>query len=62
MTLNFEKDKINLSDERFQRGPVWDKKQEQLLIDTILREFDINVYQKYLRTKHKMEVCYKCKK
>lgn len=41
MTLNFEKDKINLSDERFQRGPVWDKKQEQLLIDTILREFDM---------------------
>jgi len=41
MTLNYEKDKINLSDDRFQRGPVWNKKQEQLLIDTILKELDI---------------------
>ena len=30
MTLNYEKDKINLSDDRFQRGPVWNKKQEPL--------------------------------
>lgn len=40
-TLNYEKDKINLSEDRFQRDPVWDKKQQQLLIDTILKEFDI---------------------
>jgi uncharacterized protein with ParB-like and HNH nuclease domain len=25
----------------YQRGPVWSKKQKQLLIDTILRDLDI---------------------
>lgn len=35
------KDKINLSDKRFQRGSVWTKEQEQFLIDTIVKNLDI---------------------
>ena len=35
------KDKINLSDKRFQRGSVWAKGQEQFLIDTIVKNLDI---------------------
>ena len=32
----------------YQRGPVWSKKQKQLLVDTILRDLDIPKF--YLRT------------
>ena len=35
------KNTINLSDNRFQRSAVWNLKQEQFLMDTILKEFDI---------------------
>ena len=41
MSLNRLKSKINLSDDRFQRSAVWNLKQEQFLMDTIIREFDI---------------------
>lgn len=35
------RNKINLSDERFQRSAVWTKKQEQFLIDSIIKKYDI---------------------
>ena len=35
------KDKINLSDKRFQRGSVWTREQEQFLIDTLIKSLDI---------------------
>jgi len=35
------KNKINLSDERFQRSAVWTLKQEQFLIDSIIKKYDI---------------------
>jgi hypothetical protein len=35
------KDKVNLSDDRFQRGSVWTVKQEQFLVDSVIRNLDI---------------------
>lgn len=35
------KDKINLSDDRFQRSAVWTLKQEQFLMDSIIKKYDI---------------------
>ena len=35
------KNKLNLSDKRFQRGAVWTREQEQFLIDTLIKNLDI---------------------
>ena len=41
LRLNSEKDEINISPEYQREGGVWTKEKKQLLIDSILNDYDI---------------------